>query len=102
MRRSHLLPPALAIALPLAFAWRSRVGGLARAGMGAYGAALLATAISRFGAGIRDACSLPAILATMHLSWGFGFLVGSARFGPPLRAILILARGRSREPSGAA
>jgi hypothetical protein len=38
----------------------------------------------------------------MHLSWGFGFLVGSGRFGPPLRAILLLARERSREPSGAA
>ena len=102
MRRSHLLPPALAIALPLAFVRRSRVGGLARAGMGAYATALLAAAISRLGAGIRDACSLPAILATMHLSWGFGFLVGSGRFGPPVRAILLLARGRSREPSGAA
>ena len=70
--------------------------------MAAYVAALVATAISRLGAGIRDACSLPAILATMHLSWGFGFIVGSGRFGPPLRAILRLARGRSREPRGAA
>jgi glycosyltransferase involved in cell wall biosynthesis len=102
MRRSHLLPPAFAIAVPLALMGRSRVGQLARVGVAAYAAALLATTVSRLGAGIRDACSLPAILATMHLSWGFGFLVGAGRFGPPLRAILLLARKRSRKPSGAA
>jgi glycosyltransferase involved in cell wall biosynthesis len=95
MRRSHLLPPALAIALPLSLL-RSRVGRLARAGMTAYAAALIATAISRLGAGLRDALSLPSILATMHLSWGFGFLTGAGRFGPPLRAILMLARRSSR------
>ncbi|MGH2965716.1 MAG: glycosyltransferase family 2 protein [Solirubrobacterales bacterium] len=99
MRRSHLLPPALATAVPLALMGRSRV---ARVGVAAYAAALLATTVSRLGAGIRDACSLPAILATMHLSWGFGFLVGAGRFGPPLRAMLLLARKRSRKPSGAA
>ena len=27
---------------------------------------------------------------------------GAGRFGPPLRAILLLARKRSRKPSGAA
>jgi glycosyltransferase involved in cell wall biosynthesis len=102
MRRSHLLPPALAITLPAALGSRGRVGQLARAGMVAYLTALASTAISRLGAGIRDACSLPVVLATMHLSWGFGFLVGSAWFGPPFRAILLLARGRSHEPDGAA
>jgi glycosyltransferase involved in cell wall biosynthesis len=101
MRRSHLLPPALAIALPLALLPRARVARPARAGLGAYVAALAATAISRLRAGLRDACSLPAILATMHLSWGFGFLAGSARFGPPLRAVALLARRRSREQGAA-
>ncbi len=102
MRRSHLLPPALAVTVPLALVPRGRLGRVARAGMAAYVAALLATAASRARAGLRDACWLPAILATMHLSWGFGFLAGSARFGPPFRAILLLARRRSREPSGPA
>jgi succinoglycan biosynthesis protein ExoA len=102
MRPSHLLPPSLAVALPLVLVPGSRVGRLARAGTTAYAAALVATAISRLGAGIRDACSLPVILATMHLSWGFGFVVGSFRFGPPLRAIQLLARSRSRDPGGAA
>jgi len=102
MRRSHLLAPALAIAVPLSLMGRSRVGRVARVGVAAYAAALLATTVSRLGAGIRDAGSVPAILATMHLSWGFGFLVGAGRFGPPLRAILLLARKRSRKPSGAA
>jgi cellulose synthase/poly-beta-1,6-N-acetylglucosamine synthase-like glycosyltransferase len=102
MRRSHLLPPALAVALPVALAGSGRMGGVARTGMMAYAVALFGTACSRLGAGVRDACSLPAVLATMHLSWGFGFLVGSARFGPPLRAILRLARGGSGGPDGAA
>ena len=41
MRRSHLLPPALAVAVPLALMRRSRLGRVARAGMAAYAAALL-------------------------------------------------------------
>ena len=32
----------------------------------------------------------------MHLAWGFGFLFGCVRFGPPLRALAHLARRRPR------
>jgi hypothetical protein len=28
----------------------------------------------------------------MHGAWGFGFLAGSVRFGPPLRALARIAR----------
>ncbi len=92
MRRSHLLPPALAVALPVAALGAGWPARLARAGIAAYLIALVGTGASRLGTAARDACWLPVVLATMHLSWGCGFLVGSARFGPPLRAIAMLAR----------
>src|SRR5207249_644857 len=76
MRRSHLLPPALTVALPTTLLPRRGVSALARAGLAAYLAASAATAVSRRRRGTRDACSLPLVLATMHLSWGLGFLVG--------------------------
>ncbi len=94
MRRSHLLPPAVALALPAALTGANPVSRCARAGLLAYLVALGATAASRLRSGVRDASALPVVLATMHLSWGFGFLVGSRRFGLPLRAIANLARPR--------
>jgi glycosyltransferase involved in cell wall biosynthesis len=99
MRRSHLLPPALTITLGAALLPKGRVRRVARLGIAAYVAALLATAASRRRAGARDAGSLPLVLATMHLSWGVGFLVGARRFGPPLRALVLLARGAARRRS---
>ena len=69
--------PLVAALLP-----KAPVRRAARAGLAAYGIALLATAASRLRAGARDACSLPVVLATMHLSWGAGFLVGAR----PLRS----------------
>jgi hypothetical protein len=29
----------------------------------------------------------------MHLAWGFGFVNGSVRFGPPVAAFARMARG---------
>ncbi len=92
MRRSHLLPPTLALTLGAALLPGAPVRRPARWALIAYGVALLATTASRLRAGARDACSLPVVLATMHLSWGVGFLVGARRFGLPLRALLLLAR----------
>lgn len=98
MRRSHLLPPALVLALPVAALRAGRPSRAARAGIAAYLIALAGTAASRLSVAARDARWLPVVLATMHLSWGCGFLVGAARFGPPLRALAMLApRGRRPE-----
>lgn len=105
MRRSHLLPPALTLALVIALLPGGRSRRLARAGIAGYLAALLATAASRLRVRARDACWLPVVLATMHLSWGTGFLTGTLRFGPPLRAIALLVaarrgRGEPGRPDG--
>ncbi len=93
MRRSHVLPPALVLSLVAGCLPVGRLPRGARAALGAYALALVATAASRRRAGVRDASSLPAVLATMHLSWGAGFLIGARRFGAPLRALGLLARG---------
>jgi hypothetical protein len=39
-----------------------------------------------------DVAALPAVFGAMHLAWGFGFLFGCVRFGPPMRALAHLAR----------
>jgi succinoglycan biosynthesis protein ExoA len=90
MRRSHLLPPALTLALPLALLGRGGAAKLARGGILAYLLAIGGTTASRLRGGARDATWLPAVLSTMHLSWGAGFLLGALRFGPPLGAIARL------------
>jgi hypothetical protein len=38
---------------------------------------------------LGDVLALPLVFGTMHLTWGFGFLVGSLRFGPPLEATAL-------------
>lgn len=92
MRRSHVLPPALVLTLLAALLRRGRGSRLPRLGAGAYALALLATAASRGGEGVRTAAAVPAALVTMHLAWGLGFLAGCARFGPPMDALRSLAR----------
>ncbi len=92
MRRSHVLAPGLVLTIAAAVAGTRRGSRLARAGIGAYLAALALTAASRPRNQARDAPWLPVVLATMHLSWGAGFLWGAVRFGPPLRALVMLAR----------
>ena len=88
MRRSHLLPPALAVTAVAAVAAPRPASRLARLSLGVYAVALAATGASQARtAQPRDAAGIVLALATMHLSWGFGFLAGCLRFGPPLRAV---------------
>ena len=92
MRRSHVLPPALTLTLAAAALAPRPLRTPARAGAAAYAVVLAGAALDatrREPAG--DALALPAVLATMHVTWGAGFLVGCARFGPPWRGLLGLA-----------
>ena len=88
MRRSHLLPPAVTLVV-LGALVPVRAAAPLRLATGLYAVVLIGESI-RIGARsgeTGDALRLPAVLATMHLSWGAGFLVGCARFGLPLAAI---------------
>jgi succinoglycan biosynthesis protein ExoA len=65
----------------------------AQAGLVAYALTLLGTSVGAVPrAGARDAAGLPLVFATMHLSWGVGFLAGCAKEGPPGEAIAGAAR----------
>ena len=71
LRARQLAPPALLLGLAAA--------GLGAAALlpGAYAAVLLAAPLASAGAHgePRAAILLPAVLATMHLAWGAGFLL---------------------------
>jgi succinoglycan biosynthesis protein ExoA len=74
LRRSHLLPPALvltALCAILPFRFTRRVCHCA---LGAYLTVLLAESLRR---DPRHAPWLPLVFATMHLSWGAGFLAAA-------------------------
>jgi glycosyltransferase involved in cell wall biosynthesis len=89
MRRSHVLPPALTVALLLAPVLPRP---LRRLVLGSYAAALGAGAASAAGrASLSDAAWMPLVLAVMHVCWGLGFLRGCMRFGPPLEALARVA-----------
>jgi len=94
MRRSHLVPPALLVTLATA-SLPGRVGRPFRAGVAAYAAALAITGLAslRRAAPRTDAAFVPLLLATMHMTWAAGFLVGSARFGPPVQGAVCALRG---------
>jgi len=85
LRPAHALPPLVTLALLVAVAGPRPVRTLARLAVTGWAAALVATAAasSRHAEPRTDALWLPAILATMHVAWGLGFLRGSLRHGPP-------------------
>jgi glycosyltransferase involved in cell wall biosynthesis len=95
LRRSHLLLPALPLAVAAAIAGPRVLRRPARAAMGVYLAALAATA-----AGLvrrtshRDAAAVPAVLATMHTAFGLGFLRGLARYARSAPRPATLAQRR--------
>lgn len=105
VRRSHLLPPALVLTLAAALVAPRALRAPARAGVAAYALALAVEGgrIARHNAP-GDAIALPAIFASMHLTWGLGMLHGFARFGAPLgalrrRAAVADVRGATPEPA---
>jgi succinoglycan biosynthesis protein ExoA len=103
MRRSNLLPPALALTVAAALVAPGAAGRAARAALGVYAVAVAGVSAAQVrGAGPRDAVALPAVFAAMHLPWGFGFLVGTLRFGPPAAAVARAVSPRPQHGPGAA
>jgi succinoglycan biosynthesis protein ExoA len=100
LRRSQILPPCLAGIAVLSVAFpRPRVKKAARFGLGVYAAVLLVGG-SRVNDGpAADGLLIPLVWATMHLSYGVGFLRGCARYGVPVSAVwgLMARRGSSTD-----
>jgi succinoglycan biosynthesis protein ExoA len=91
--RRHLFAPVLAVAAVGAVVGPEPLRACSRAALGVYAATLaLASARTLPQARAGDAAALPVVYAVMHGAWGFGFLAGSVRFGPPLRALLKVGR----------
>ncbi len=102
MRRSHLIPPVLALAPVVAVAGPRPLRTLSRSGLCVYAAAVIVSA-SRAAARPgqrRDGALLVAILPIMHLGWGLGTLAGVLRFGAPLSALAGIAGLPSAAPAG--
>jgi succinoglycan biosynthesis protein ExoA len=89
MRATHLIAPSLASASLAAVAASPPLRKVARVALAFYAGCIGATAAR---ASLRsetraEGALMAAVLPAMHLSWGFGALVGALRFGPPLRAL---------------
>jgi succinoglycan biosynthesis protein ExoA len=96
LRTSHLLPPALVLAALAGLGAPRGLRGPARAGIGLYAGAVGVESVrAARRAPARVAAGLPAVFATLHASWGLGFLLGLARFGG-LGAIVRVQLGRAR------
>lgn len=99
MRTSHLLPPALVLTVAGALVGPRRlVRRPARLALGVYAGALAVEAVRiAEGGAATDAPFVPLALATMHASWGAGFVAGCARYGLPASAV---AAGATRPFAG--
>lgn len=102
LRRSQLLPPGLLLTAAAAVAAPRPVARPARVGLLAYAVALGATSgrVAR-AVPVADAAALPVVHATMHLSYGAGFLVSCFRRGVPVAALRQVLGGSGRQPAPA-
>jgi succinoglycan biosynthesis protein ExoA len=96
MRRSHLMPPGVVLALGAAVAAPAPVRRLARTAVAVYGAALAGAGVRAAGQAERpsDAVLVPVVLAAMHLGNGVGVIRGVIRHGPPAAAVATALGGR--------
>jgi GT2 family glycosyltransferase len=83
VRRSHVLCPGLVLVLASAAAPVAWLRRPARAALGVYGTAVVATAATAHPR--RDAVYVPLILAVMHVSWGAGYLRGLVTKGTAVK-----------------
>jgi len=104
MRRSHLFAPSLALSLAASVLPLGPVRRLGRLAVALWCAVMVGVASAaawradtqvELDATAGDVAALPAVFGAMHLAWGFGFLWGCLRFGPPMRALARLARRSS-------
>ncbi len=96
MRRSHLIAPALSVALATSALAPRPLRRLSRLGVGAYLLAVVTTAAgaTRHPEQRREGALLVGVLPVMHFGWGFGTLAGMLRFGPPIAAFArLVGRG---------
>ena len=92
MRRSAVFPPGLVIALAGAVLAPRPLRLACRAAVGAWAAGVVAaSAPTAREQGPAEGAGLAVVFATMHLSWGAGFLRGCAAFGPPWAALTRIA-----------
>ena len=95
MRRGHVLPPGLVLAVP--FAVTGPLRWPARVLLGAYFATLVRAGVRAAEPGRPgDAAAVPVVSVVMHLSWGAGFVASSVYHGPPVAALARLVRPGER------
>lgn len=87
LRRSLLLPPAVALTAVAAATGPRRLRLTAYGGLLVYAGALGAAARSSSRDRAQEARLIPVTLAIMHLAFGFGFLHGVTRYGVPAAAL---------------
>jgi glycosyltransferase involved in cell wall biosynthesis len=88
MRRSHLLAPGVAAAIVTSALAPRRTRRRARMAIAGYAVAVAAVSVrATTGENPGTAARLALAASVMHVSWGFGYLSGSLRHGPPLRAL---------------
>jgi succinoglycan biosynthesis protein ExoA len=106
MRRSQLIPPALAGSFLAALAAPRRLRSASRLALVLYfvTVAVSAARMTAREEGQRtERTLLLAVLPAMHFGWGFGTLAGMLRFGPPVSALAHLAgysHGATAEDDG--
>jgi glycosyltransferase involved in cell wall biosynthesis len=98
--RSRVLPVGVTLAIAAAVVPLGPLRRPARLGLGAYllaVSALSTRALSRTRVR-RDAAWLPLVFATMHVSWGAGFLLGLTRHLPRRRELKRWPPARTSRP----
>jgi succinoglycan biosynthesis protein ExoA len=104
LRKTHALPPAVALSILASVAAPRPLRALARFGLCLYGAALGIETVraSARAEHLQDALSLPSVMIAMHLGNGIGMIRGVIRLGPPWAAIASAAgsKGLARRLTG--
>jgi succinoglycan biosynthesis protein ExoA len=94
LRPAHIFSAALALTMAAAIAAPRSLRRVARGAVLTYTGGLIAAA-ARARAGRAVRIRLPVVLATMHLSWGVGFVTGCLRWGVPVAGLRRIIASRA-------